>query len=313
MLRFMPEYHNKPWGGRRLETILGRALPAGPVGEAWELVDLDGRSSAVVGDARRSLAELWHAGELGGSGQGRFPFLLKWLDTHDWLSVQVHPDAEASRRLSKASPKTEAWFVAHAEPNATIKIGHYPGLDADALAIAAGNGTVANWMREIAPAAGHMVLVPAGTLHAIGPGYLLLEVQQPSDTTFRLYDWGRKDANGQPRPLHLEAGLQAVRYDTPGRIPVHQHTVVGPCFHMQKLARGSRVGAQLLRVFVGLPGATSRVTTEHGERHIGGGEVVVFEAGDGPVEIQSGEVVWLTEPLAGAGGAVWAVPPQQHQ
>src|SRR2546428_5418881 len=131
MLRFETYYRPAPWGGRRLAEELGRTLPEGPIGEAWELVDLAERQSRVAEGEQRgqTLGELWRAGGLGGSAKGAFPFLLKWIDTHDWLSVQVHPDAQACAKLGSGAPKSEAWFIAHAEPGAVMLLGHYPGLD----------------------------------------------------------------------------------------------------------------------------------------------------------------------------------------
>ena len=181
MLRFAPQYQKVTWGGRRLETQFGRKLPEGPIGESWELVELESHESVVEGGPFKgaTLGSLWRDGKLGGSAQGPFPFLLKWLDTTDWLSVQVHPDEQGVARSGKGDPKSEAWYVAHAEPQAPLLLGHYPGLDEQTLRQAAAGGTLKKWLYELHPRVGDMYMVKAGTLHAIGPGLLILRRAGP--------------------------------------------------------------------------------------------------------------------------------------
>lgn len=297
MIRFEPYYQPAAWGGRRLEEELGRRLPEGPIGESWELVELPERHSRVARGAHEGklLGELWRAGALGGSAEGPFPFLLKWLDTSAWLSVQVHPDEQACAKAGKGRPKTEAWFVAHLEPKSRLLLGHYPGLDPATLRQAATGGTIPKWLYESTPRVGDMVLVRAGTLHAIGPGYLILEVQQPSDTTYRVYDWGRVGLDGKPRELHLDDALDAVRYDKPGAPPAQREQVVGPCFVMRGLRSGMEIDGARLRVFVAATGAAT-LSTARGEEILEYGDVVVAEPADGPVRVASGPVVFLSEP-----------------
>lgn len=297
MLRFEPQYEPLPWGGRRLEVEFARKLPDGPIGESWELVDLDERRSLVAAGERQgaSLGELWQEGALGGSNKGAFPFLLKWLDTNDKLSVQVHPEAEACERLGKGSPKTEAWYVAHTEPGATLLAGHYPGFDPATLMQAAKGGTIHKWLYESSPRVGDMLLVPAGTLHTIGPGFLFLEVQQPSDTTFRVYDWDRLGLDGNPRQLHIEEACVSVNFERHGALQANRSEVVGPCFKMQMLRMGSELEAGPLRVVVA-ESAAAKLSTEQGEQVLEYGDVVVLEPTDGLVTIATGTCLLVTEP-----------------
>jgi mannose-6-phosphate isomerase len=297
MLRFKPQYKPALWGGRRMAEELGRTLPEGPIGESWELVELDGQES-IVGRGSlegKKLGDLWRKSALGGSAKGPFPFLLKWLDTSQRLSVQVHPDEQNAVKLG-GKPKTEAWFVAANDPKATILLGHYPGLDAATLRTAAAGGTIQKWLYETRPRAGDMLLVPAGTLHSIGAGFLLLEVQQPSDSTYRVYDWGRVDANGAERPLHVDQACEAVAYNRYGPPKLQRQRLRGPCFQMQQCALGVGVAPEKLRVFVadGGPAVLSYGGKQKETMELG--DVVVAEPSDGPVALATGTALLITEP-----------------
>ena len=284
MLRFRPEYKNAVWGGRRLESVFGRVLPDGPVGESWELADFDAHASVVATGERRGerLGDLWRGGALGGSASGEFPFLLKWLDTHDFLSVQVHPDESFCARHGRCRPKTEAWLVARAETGAIIYLGHHAGLDAESFERSARRGGVEQCLVELRPGPGELLMVEAGTLHAIGPGWLLLEVQQPSDTTFRAYDWGRTGLEGKPRELHLDDAREAVRYERSGPPRGRGAELIGPTFSMRLQTPGSKADRDGLRVYAAHAG-TARLRTESEEIVLGDGDVVVAEPGDGVV------------------------------
>jgi mannose-6-phosphate isomerase len=147
-----------------------------------------------------------------------FPWLIKFLDAHDWLSVQVHPDAEAVRKLWPGEgPKNEAWFVLDAEPGSLIYAGLLPGVGPAELRAALAEGTVADCMHRFSPRRGDFLYLPAGTVHAVGGGVLLAEIQQTSDATFRLFDWNRRDSQGNARKLHIEEALACIDW---GRGPV---------------------------------------------------------------------------------------------
>lgn len=208
-LVLVPRLLEKPWGGRRMETVLSRALPPGrAIGESWEVYDrADG--SSVVRDgplAGRSLADL--------RGPERFPLLVKLLDATERLSVQVHPDAAAAARLG-GEAKTECWFVLHAEPGARVWRGLRDGTTRDDLARAVADGSVEEVLHSFEVVAGDTIFVPAGTVHTIGAGVLVAEVQQNSDTTYRLWDWG------SAREVHVREALESVHFGprSPDKVP----------------------------------------------------------------------------------------------
>lgn len=297
MIRFSPHYVKVPWGGHRFASEFTRDLGSDAVGESWELGELDQHHSVVKEGphAGKSLGELWRAGVLGGSASGRFPFLLKWIDTAEKLSVQVHPDQKVCDLLGEGQPKSEAWYFAQTEPRSMLWLGHYPGLDPMTLALAAKGGTVQKWMYETRPRVGDFVYLPAGTLHCIGEGYLILEVQQPSDTTYRIYDWGRVGLDGKPRPLHIEQAQKAIDFKRHGAPKASREKVVGPCFSMRIQNMGSSVEPSGLRVFVADSGP-AKLRTQRGDEVLEYGDVVVAEPADGTVYVATGTCILVSEP-----------------
>jgi mannose-6-phosphate isomerase len=150
-----------------------------------------------------------------------FPWLVKYLDARDWLSVQVHPDDERAARLCPGEGgKTEAWFVLDAAPDSRIFAGLRPGIDEARLRAALREGTVADCLHQIRPRPGQCLFLPAGTVHAVGGGVLMAEVQQTSDATLRLFDWNRRDAEGRARPLHIEQALACIDWQAGPITPV---------------------------------------------------------------------------------------------
>ncbi len=214
-VRFDPIFRRYLWGGRRLETVLGKTIGEGDnYAESWEVVDHDEDQSIVAFGLLKdvTLRELvsTRGQELFGRHhpQERFPLLLKFLDCNRVLSVQVHPDDERARRLDPPDlGKTEAWVVLHADPGSVIYAGLKQGVGRAALDEAIETGTAESCLNSFEPNAGDCVFIPAGTVHALGAGLVVAEIQQASDTTFRLYDWNRVDADGNPRQLHVEQGL----------------------------------------------------------------------------------------------------------
>jgi mannose-6-phosphate isomerase len=221
-LRFGPIYEYRLWGGRRFAALLSEPLPGdGPIGEAWILSDRDDHMSHVTnGPFRgRSLGEMRQEfpGELMGELAHhfpRFPLLLKFLDCHEMLSVQVHPTA-ANMNLVPAgeTPKTEAWVVLEARTESRIYAGLKPGTNADNLRRAVANGKVADRLAYFTPKPGDAAFIPAGTVHTLGDDVMVFEIQQNSDVTFRLYDWGHVDAQtGKPRELEVDQALACIDY-----------------------------------------------------------------------------------------------------
>ena len=213
-----PIYRRYLWGGRGFAQALGRDLPPGDdYAESWELVDRGSDQSVVAHGplAGTTLGSLVHdhGAELLGrhAPQPAFPLLFKFLDACHDLSVQVHPDDERAARLNPPDRgKTEAWYVVAAAPGSRIYAGLRAGVDHAALAAALTTGTCGDLLHSFTPRPGDCIFIPAGTVHAIGAGLLVAEIQQSSDVTFRLHDWNRVGADGRPRPLHIAAGLEAV-------------------------------------------------------------------------------------------------------
>lgn len=226
-LRFVPFLRPMVWGGRRLADVLGKPLPTGePYGESWEVSDHPTHRSVVAsgphaGATLRRLMERHGDSLLGSAGDGTFPWLVKFLDAADWLSVQVHPDEKAVRRLLPGEgSKTEAWFILDAAPGSRIYAGLRPGTDEARLRAALAAGAVTECLHSFEPRPGDCVFLPAGTVHAVGGGVLMAEVQQTSDATFRLFDWGRKDAAGKSRPLHVEESMASIHWSRGPVAPV---------------------------------------------------------------------------------------------
>jgi mannose-6-phosphate isomerase len=219
-LIFEPLFMERPWGGRRLESAFGKKLPPGKrIGESWEIVDRPEAQSIVrQGLWRgRTLHQLWcdHRAEIFGDDvpdTPRFPILAKILDAQEKLSLQVHPGA-AVAGLFGGEPKTEMWYFAAADEGAEIYAGLRPGVTRDHIKQTLREGAAAGLVHRIGVKKGDVFFVPSGRLHAIGAGNLLIEIQQNSDTTFRLFDWGRGALDGSTRTLQIEEALQSIAFD----------------------------------------------------------------------------------------------------
>lgn len=219
-ITFYPIPMERVWGGRSLESVYGRVLPQPdvPYGESWEIVDR-AEAQSVVADgpfAGKTLHELWtnHRAELFGDGyetHDRFPILIKILDARDDLSIQVHPPLHLAEALG-GEPKTEMWFIAAADPGAKLYAGLKHGVTRADFESAVTAGTVADVVHSLSPAAGESIFIPSGRLHAIGAGLLIHEIQQNSDTTYRVFDWNRMGLDGKPRELHVAQSLASIDF-----------------------------------------------------------------------------------------------------
>jgi len=209
-----PALHVKVWGGRRLETLMGKALPtAEPYGESWEIHDtatvangpLAGQTLAdVLKQYGHDLVGVKNDPALG------FPLLVKFLDAADWLSVQVHPnDAQAQQYDGEPRGKTEAWYVLAGEPGSQLVYGMQAGTSKAEMAAAIRENRLEPLLNYVEVEPGDALFVSPGTVHALGPGLLIYEIQQSSDLTYRLYDWGRLGLDGQPRAMHIDKGTAA--------------------------------------------------------------------------------------------------------
>jgi len=234
-LKFQPVFQRRLWGGQKLRTVLGRPIPGdwqrAAIGESWELADLpagtvkgestgaaaDGSLSSVIANgpwAGKTLHDVLQNAESGiqKSDGGYYPLLIKFLDAAQDLSVQVHPDEAYCRNHPGAHLKSEAWYILHAEPGAKIYKGVKAGVTKEAFRAALQTGQVAPLLNAIPVRAGDCHYLPSGTVHALGAGLLVAEVQTPSDTTFRVFDWNRLTADGKPRTLHVEEALACIQF-----------------------------------------------------------------------------------------------------
>lgn len=231
-LSFTPILKRIRWGGRKLQTLLGRSLgPESDYAESWEIADhADGTSQIASGPlAGLSLPEILqqYPQELLGQHAHlkQFPLLVKFLDANDWLSLQVHPNDQQAKTFNPVeNGKTEAWVILHAEPGARICSGLQPGVTPDMLQQALGGCDLEDLLHIYEVHAGDCIFVPAGTVHALGPGIVLAEIQQQSNLTFRLHDWGRTDASGKPRPIHIPESLACTNFHHGPVSPVIPHS-----------------------------------------------------------------------------------------
>lgn len=231
-LKFRPRLVEKMWGGRKLQTVLGKPLPQGKrIGESWELYDFppgvvepseDWVSSEVangplVGHTLHSLVQQFPTELLGpvklAGREGQFPILIKFLDAREDLSVQVHPDQAYARANPDAHLKSEAWYVLQSDSGSRLLKGLKPGVTRDAFAAAIARGDVDRLIESVPTRPGDCFYLPSGTVHALGAGLLVAEVQTPSDTTFRVFDFNRIDpSTGKPRTLHVEQAMKCIDF-----------------------------------------------------------------------------------------------------
>ena len=219
-LKFTPILKEKIWGGNKIETILKHEIsPLKNCGESWEVSGIVDDESVVSNGflAENNLNELMEiyltdlVGEKNYEKYGLgFPLLIKFIDAQDNLSVQVHPDDEVAQEKYGQNGKTEMWHVIQADEGAGLYVGFNQKITAQQYMDAVENGTLENYLKFYPVKASDTFMIPAGTVHAIGKGVLLAEIQQPSDITFRIYDWNRVDENGNGRELHTEEAFEAI-------------------------------------------------------------------------------------------------------
>jgi len=222
-LKFRPIYKQRIWGGQKLREVFDKDIPPfEKIGESWEMADLPNDKSVIsngelAGQTLISAIEKY-AEEITGNEDfsGPFPLLIKFLDAQDILSVQVHPDPETCRRMGKGEPKTECWYIISAEPDAVIYKGLKEGVTREQFTEAIEKGNVADMLEKVTVEKGQCHFLPSGTAHTIGPGLLIAEIQTPSDTTYRVFDWNRVDEAGKSRELHIEEALESIHFDASG-------------------------------------------------------------------------------------------------
>ncbi|MEM8666561.1 MAG: type I phosphomannose isomerase catalytic subunit [Planctomycetota bacterium] len=315
-VRFRPVFKRTIWGGRRLNEQLGKSIgPESDYAESWEVVDHGDDQSVVDGGPLDGLTLnqliVEHDNWLLGSGaqSKTFPLLLKYLDCNRVLSVQVHPDDAYGATMPKPDlGKTEAWYIVAADPESKVYAGLQPGVDRKTLQEAIAAGQAEQVLHAFHPQPGDVIYIPAGTVHALGAGLLVAEIQQSSDTTFRLFDWNRVDADGNARPLHLEQGLEVSDYETgpvePRRVDPMvtgwQNVVASDKFLLRLLATGSTslAGDGEFHI-VTVPKGNATLVTGEETILLNAGETLLLPAAMGACEItvaESGVVMGMSLP-----------------
>ena len=221
-LKFHPLFKNKIWGGNKIKTILHHDFsPLPNCGELWSISGVPGNESIVAngpleGNSLNELLEVY-MGELVGESvyevfQNEFPLLIKFIDANDWLSIQVHPDDELAEQRGLERGKTEMWYILHAEENAKLIKGFSKTISKTEYESRLVDGSLHDVLNYVPVVEGETFYIPAKKIHALGPGILLTEIQQSSDTTYRIYDWNRVDENGKGRQLHIDEALDSIDF-----------------------------------------------------------------------------------------------------
>lgn len=234
-LKFQPLFMEKIWGGQQLKTTLGMDYGDLPnCGEAWVISGVDGNQTLVkngflAGNELNELVEIY-MGDLVGEENfeqfgNEFPLLIKFIDAADWLSIQVHPDDELAAKRNIGKGKTEMWYILGAQPGAQLISGFNQPVDAASYLNHLKNGKLKQILNVENVQVEDVFFMPAGRVHAIGPGTLLAEIQQTSDTTYRIYDWDRKDAQGNARQLHTDEALEAIDFSPVDQYKTNYHTI----------------------------------------------------------------------------------------
>lgn len=243
-LLLLPEFVERVWGSRDISALYPHKSARGvgqtsdaPIGEVWLTGDqCRVANGPLAGQTLKDVTAKYGRALLGEAApsDAHFPLLLKFLFPKEKLSVQVHPDDDGARAIGQACGKTECWYIIAAEPGAQVGLGLKPGITSQQVKQGITEKTLERMMNWIDVHPGELIYVDAGTLHAIGPGAIILETQQNSDTTYRLYDYGR------PRELHIEEGLRALKTETrAGKVPARNASgsvslVESPCFCVDK-------------------------------------------------------------------------------
>lgn len=307
-LIFKPILKPRIWGGQRLADLLGKQLPPGqPIGESWEVADLEDDQSIVAqgpeqGKTLGKLVKDWGT-DLTGRAElfdGRFPLLIKFLDAQQTLSVQVHPDEAMAQRLGgSVRVKNEAWYVVDAKPDGFIYRGFNQPVTPDKFRDAIESKRVEAFLQRIPVKKGQCYYLPSGTIHALGAGVVVAEVQTPSDVTYRVYDWDRVDAStGQPRELHVERALECIDFSGAPVAGEEQSHVASVWTAVTQLVRCSSFTIERVRM---VDGVQQLIPYEEMVVWIvleGGGRIEY--KGGGAVEFGGGDTVVLPASLAEA-------------
>ena len=306
-LTFQPIFKERVWGGRNLERLYHKPLPpTAPIGESWEITDRPEGVSVIANGPLAGKDLRWlmenHRAELLGKGATteRFPLLIKILDCQETLSVQVHPPAKVAPQLG-GEPKTEMWYVADATADAALYAGLKKGVARGDFEKRIADGTVAETLHRLKVQAGDVMFLPSGRVHAIGGGNVIFEIQQNSDTTYRVFDWNRVGLDAKPRDLHVRESLASIdftdyeprligsKYSRNPKFAV-RYLVHDPLFHTDacKVKRGERfyLSGETLQI-LGLIKGRLRISNGEHEVRLAAGGFVVLPASLGRVTVHA--------------------------
>jgi mannose-6-phosphate isomerase len=292
-LTFQPIFKERVWGGREIERLYGKQLPAAaPVGESWEISDRPGDSSVIANGPLAGKSLRWlmenHAGELLGDAKpapgNRFPLLCKILDAREKLSLQVHPLANKAAEPG-GEPKTEMWFIADATPGAELYVGLKRGVTRAIFEKKIRDGSVADCFHRLPVKAGDAMFLPSGRVHAIGAGLVIFEIQQNSDTTYRVFDWNRVGLDGKPRALHVAESLASIDFNDFEPKPVETNYATVGQIQKRALVNDPLFNIEALKVKTGIrvdlkPRKLQIIAAVHGQLEI--------KAGSGSIELTAG-------------------------
>lgn len=296
-LTFQPIFKERVWGARNLERLYGKKLPgAVPIGESWEISDRPGDVSVIANGPLAGKDLHWvvenHRVDLLGDAKleaGRFPLLIKLLDAQEKLSLQVHPPAAKAAELH-GDPKTEMWFIADATPTAELYVGLKRGVTRADFERRIGDGSVAECFQRVPVQAGDAMFLPSGRVHAIGAGLVIFEIQQNSDTTYRVFDWNRVGLDGKPRELHVPQSLASIDFNDFEPALVRSAETGGPNVHSRLLAKHPLFTVEQFRV-----GNAGGLRLPSGRMQIIG--VVTGEVRIGAITLHAGEFCLLPASL----------------
>ena len=290
---FNPIFKERVWGGRNLDALYKKSLPAkAPIGESWEISDRPGDASVINNGALAGRNLRWlmehHERDLLGdapSQAGLFPLLIKILDAQERLSLQVHPPPGKAAELG-GEPKTELWHIAHAAPESELYVGLKRGITRSEFERRLKDGTVEECFHRIRVQTGDTMFLPSGRVHAIGAGLVIFEIQQNSDTTYRVYDWNRAGTDGKPRQLHVEQSLASIDFEDiePGLVATESNSAGR--FKVRPLVRHPLFGVDLFRAL-----APETITFKQTRLKIVGAleQMVVVRGADLVITLNAGE------------------------
>jgi mannose-6-phosphate isomerase len=282
-LTFQPIFKQRIWGGRNLASLYGKPIPPGPIGESWEISDRPGDESVVANGPLQGKDLHWLlencSAELLGPGvvpPPRFPLLIKILDAQDKLSLQVHPPRDVARQLG-GEPKTEMWYVAKAGAGAELYVGLKNGVTRSEFEDKLARQTVAECFHRIPVQAGDAMFLPSGRVHALGAKTVIFEIQQNSDTTYRVFDWNRVDEKGQGRELHIKQSLASIDFGDIEPALISRQTAAAHCGTLRPLAKNDLFEVNL------------RQLPENGEIQLTEGRMEIIGVTEGKLVVASAD------------------------